>query len=252
MNSRILTAVIVFCAAASLSFTSQGQHPTTKRRVLQTQPRTAVDEANERAKTYFYQRFTKCGDSLFTNDWNYTLQASRIRQFKNGEFAFDFTQRVTNVERLNGIEWKGQFGLFATAQRLRNTEGRWEPWEEFDGGLTLWHFGVIKTTSGWQVNPDRYNIWNDFSKINCWVSSNGDIVIRDLNDLSDTYGYLKPYIFNKKTKIIFTAPEQFFADSGRASFVGLKYDMVANLPPGLHFVDGRALTPAEVARIEGR
>lgn len=72
------------------------------------------------------------------------------------------------------------------------------------------------------------------------------------NDLSDTYGYLNTYIFNKKTKVIFTTPEQFFADSGRTSFVGLKYDMVTHLPPSLRFADGRPLTTADIVRIEGR
>ena len=250
MNARILTAVVICFAVVSLPFTSQAQSRSAKRKVLQTQSRTMVDEANDRARSFFDQRFTRCGDSVFTNVWTYELQAYRVLQFKNGDMSFDSTQRVTNAERLNGIEWKGSFGLFATAHRLRNTEGRWEPWEDFDRGLARWYFGVIKTTSGWQVNPDRYSTWNNFSKANCSVSSNGEVVVRDPNDLSDTYGYLKPYIFNKKTLIIFTTPEQFFADSGRTSFDGLKCEVVTRLPTGLHFVDGRALTPAEVARIE--
>lgn len=250
MNSRILNVVLMVCAVVSLSFKSQGQSRPTKGKVLQTQSRTNADEANDRARRYFSQLFTQCGDSVFTNEWSDILRSSHVLQFKNGGITFDSTQPVSNAERLNGIEWKGQFRLFATAQRVRNSNGTWDPWEDFNGKLTRWHFTVIKKTTGWQVDPNPYSSWKNFSKIECSVSPSGEVLIRDPNDLSDTYGYLKPYIFNKKTLVIFTTPEQFFSDSGRNSFVGLKYDVVKRLPSDLRYVGGRRLTPAEYAQME--
>jgi hypothetical protein len=57
-------------------------------------------------------------------------------------------------------------------------------------------------------------------------------------------------IFNKKTKIAFATPEEFFIDSGRSHF-NYKFDMVRTLPPGLHFVDGRPLTNDDYRRGNG-
>lgn len=112
---------------------------------------------------------------------------------------------------------------------------------------------MVKRNGRWIIEePAELQALHYMHAVKCSVLPNGEVEIRDPDDLSDTYGYLKPYIFNKKTLVIFTTPAQFFADAGRSSFVGLKYDMVSRLPSGLHFVDGRALTAADVARIEGR
>src|SRR5437660_10147734 len=94
MNSRILTAVITFSAVVSLLFTSLAQSRLGNRRLLQTPARTNLDEANQRAKRFFDQRFTKCGDSVFTNVWTDELQAYRLLKFKTGAMTFDPTLPV--------------------------------------------------------------------------------------------------------------------------------------------------------------
>lgn len=71
-------------------------------------------------------------------------------------------------------------------------------------------------------------------------------------DLSDTYGIVGDTLFNKKTKVVFVTPEEFFADSGKSSFDGLTYDRMSSLPLGLQFVNGRKLTEVDYRRIQGR
>ena len=248
MNTRLLSLLTIALVCVMCSPELTAQRGDTKTQASHT--RTVVDEATERARAYFYERFTKCGDSLFTNEWSDIVRVYTTREFKNGAFAFHSTRPISNAQRLNGIEWKGEFQLVATAQRYRDQKGTWQPWEDFDGRLTRWFFAAVKTSSGWEIERDPYSNWNNFTKVNCYVTKSGEVVIRDQNDLSDTYGYLKPYIFNKKTLVIFTTPEQFFADSGRRSFMDLKWDVVPRLPSGLQFVDGRHLTAEDYRRIE--
>jgi hypothetical protein len=248
MNSKLFSLLTIAVAFLIYSPESTTQSRDTTSRPAKT--RTILDEATDRARTYFYERFTKCGDSLLTSEWSDIVRVYTVHEFKQGNLAFYSARPVSNAERLNGIEWKGEFHLTATAQRYRNQKGTWQPWEDFDGRLTRWFFEVIKTNARWEVEPNSYSNWNNFTKVNCYISNSGEIIVRDPNDLSETYGYLKPYIFNKKTLVIFTTPEEFFKDSRRTSFTGLKYDEVTHLPRGLHYVDGRALTATDYARIE--
>jgi hypothetical protein len=59
-------------------------------------------------------------------------------------------------------------------------------------------------------------------------------------DVSDTYGNANGTIFNKKTRVAFATPEEFFRDSGRTSFVGLVFDDVSRMPDDVVLVDGRS------------
>lgn len=71
-------------------------------------------------------------------------------------------------------------------------------------------------------------------------------------DLSVTYGIVNQTIFNKKTLVVFSTPQEFFSDSGVQSFDNLKFERHRRLPSDLRMVGGRRLTREEVARIEGR
>jgi hypothetical protein len=68
-------------------------------------------------------------------------------------------------------------------------------------------------------------------------------------DLSGTYGRVNKTIFNKKTQIVFSTPQEFFADSGMTSFDHLEFDEVACLPPRPRLINGRSLTKKEIESI---
>jgi hypothetical protein len=69
-------------------------------------------------------------------------------------------------------------------------------------------------------------------------------------DLSLIYGRVNLTIFNKKTRVVFARPQEFFDDAGVNSFDGLRFDDVRRLPGDLRLVSGRRLTPREIALIE--
>jgi hypothetical protein len=62
---------------------------------------------------------------------------------------------------------------------------------------------------------------------------------RPLHDISGMYGNANGTIFNKKSRVVFATPEEFFRDSGRNSFEGLIFDNVSRLPDDVVMVDGR-------------
>jgi hypothetical protein len=68
-------------------------------------------------------------------------------------------------------------------------------------------------------------------------------------DLSETYGKVNRTIFNKKTHVVFSTPQEFFADAGVNSFDNLKFDEVLLLPTSPCLVNGRRLTNKEIAAI---
>lgn len=75
---------------------------------------------------------------------------------------------------------------------------------------------------------------------------------RRTDDLRNTYGKVGDTIFNKRTKVAFISPSEFFQDAGVSSFSEVTFDEMNRLPPGMKFVDGRQLTKADYNRAEGR
>lgn len=69
-------------------------------------------------------------------------------------------------------------------------------------------------------------------------------------DLSATYGRVNGTIFNKKTRVVFSKPHEFFSDAGVGSFANLRFDDQHHLPTDLRLVNGRRLTREEIAFIE--
>lgn len=71
-------------------------------------------------------------------------------------------------------------------------------------------------------------------------------------DISATYGRVSRTVFNKKTRIVFANPQEFFSDSGVQSFENLRFDDLRRLPTGLSLVDGRRLTREDIELIESK
>lgn len=73
---------------------------------------------------------------------------------------------------------------------------------------------------------------------------------RRVLDVSATYGRVNQTIFNKKTRVIFSKPHEFFSDSGIRSFDDLVFDDLSSIPTDLRLTDGRKLTRKDIALIE--
>jgi DNA-binding winged helix-turn-helix (wHTH) protein len=70
-------------------------------------------------------------------------------------------------------------------------------------------------------------------------------------DLSETYGRVNMTIFNKKTRVVFADPHEFFQDSGVTSFDWpIKFEEFTELPADLRRLDGKELTPESRRVIE--
>ena len=111
-----------------------------------------------------------------------------------------------------------------------------------DNGGSLTVYVEVVSSSVGQITP------SPSSQPNSDRSSSGT----RSNDLSDTYAIVGKVIYNKETNVVFTKPQEFFADAGKDSFNGLKYERRSSLPEGLQFVDGRKLTEADYQRLRGQ
>lgn len=70
-------------------------------------------------------------------------------------------------------------------------------------------------------------------------------------DLSDTYGRVHMTVFNKKTRVVFATPYEFFQDSGVTSFdIPIKFEEFSQLPPDLRRWDGKQVSPEAKKAIE--
>lgn len=70
-------------------------------------------------------------------------------------------------------------------------------------------------------------------------------------DLSDTYGRVHMTVFNKKTRVVFATPHEFFQDSGVTSFdIPIKFEEFSQLPLDLRRRDGKQVTPEAKKAIE--
>jgi len=180
----------------------------------------------------------------------------------------------SEVDRLNeqysptGIEWSGSASVSATAIRIYlsqdtadgfTSEG-WNRWRE--ESKPLFKVGLSKRNGKWSIDEgqgaSRFNSEN-FKKARCQeIPGNGtskptpqiqtpqsQTSQSQTQDLSDTYAKVGNVIYNKKTMTVFTQPSQFFGDSGKTSFNGLRYDVQTQLPLGLKFLDGRKLTDGD-------
>lgn len=219
--------------------------------------RTIADQAHEQAELFWNKRIARCGESYF-----FYFGRNKPRDLVEAKLVtlVNESSPLSDVDKLNGIEWSSRLNIDVITYRKRRDEpGReWGDWQTnnhggYQGGEISSGTSVTmqKKNGRWIVEePGEFQALHYMLAANCSVSSNGEVLIHDPDDLSETYGYLKPYIFNKKTLVIFATPEQFFADSGRTSFEGLKCETVTRLPAGLHYVDGKPLTLQDYRRIE--
>ena len=68
--------------------------------------------------------------------------------------------------------------------------------------------------------------------------------------MSETRGRVNMTVFNKKTRVVFAKPQEFFSDSGVRSFDHVRFDDLGHIPRDLRLVDGRRLTSRDIVIIE--
>jgi hypothetical protein len=92
-------------------------------------------EAYEAAKAQILDvSFKNCGDfwgSVYTKDPNaLDFTAAKEYQFKNLQLHVEtFSLPLTDADKLNGLQWRGQISLSADATRERPIGGKdWSPW----------------------------------------------------------------------------------------------------------------------------
>lgn len=205
--------------------------------------------------------FTKCGD-MYVLGMSSLGDESGVYQYSNPKFVFVGANPVTEADKLNGISWSGkvEFRYNARKASLYRVNNRIDEtsWMNYQSD-TAFSFTAIKSGSSWRFDSGNPVRFRHFIKVPCQTggssntSSGATSNTSASNDLSDTYGIIGNAIFNKKTHVIFHTPDEFFADSGKSSFDGLKYDRtVKKLPPDIHYVDGRRLTPEEIRKVEAK
>ena len=118
-------------------------------------------EAMEIGKKLFAQRWLQEGDSWFTRSTANSL-GSNLLQAK-----IDFrlgSEAISEADRLNGIQWKGNVGFVAKLWRAyiiyNSGLEKWEDWR--DGGLFVPDVTLTLRNGKWSVEDDGY--WNNFTR----------------------------------------------------------------------------------------
>jgi hypothetical protein len=97
-------------------------------------------EAELEAHQYFSRALTKCGDKyVSTRKDVLTFKSDVIEEYLEASLEVR-PGRVTDIDRLNGIEWQGMFAMSTKAQRLFSHDpgqprGRWSSWMPSGGFL---------------------------------------------------------------------------------------------------------------------
>lgn len=120
-------------------------------------------EAQQQAEAFWQAQLTRCGDSFY-----------RKLELKDGGVEFyEFKEpkvrlapwRVTDADRLNGIEWHGLIFLEPKVSRVWGTSlGRWEQWANGQGGTSDNSYPMKKTKGQWSINTNRGEIFEETSK----------------------------------------------------------------------------------------
>lgn len=122
-------------------------------------------EAQEQALRFAEAQLTRCGDSYF--GVRKIASDNGLYQFKNPKVSVK-SQDLTQADKLNGIEWKGNSTFTAEAWRLYDVTGKWGPWRQ---GFTSLGVGLgvtmYKQKGQWKFGSDGNLKPNSFEKVEC-------------------------------------------------------------------------------------
>lgn len=113
-------------------------------------------EARREAEKFWATQITKCGDSYYRKEVLKKDDYVLYYQMKNPVVVVT-PVKVTEADRLNGIEWKGSTTLRPEASRTWGTEkGAWYEWKTGPGGVPELTNGMRKVNGVWTVNTERH------------------------------------------------------------------------------------------------
>lgn len=122
-------------------------------------------EAQEQALRFAEAQLTRCGDSYF--GVRKIASDNGLYQFKNPKVSVK-SQDLTQADKLNSIEWKGNSTFTAEAWRLYDVTGKWGPWRQ---GFTSLGVGLgvtmYKQKGQWKFGSDGNLKPNSFEKVEC-------------------------------------------------------------------------------------
>ena len=145
----LTVAALLFCSSCNASTTTSG----------------GDSEAVEQAQGFVEAQLARCGDSYFgvrkiAND-------NALYQFKNPKVSVK-SQELTQADKQNGIEWKGNSTFTAETWRMYEVTGKWGPWRQ---GFTSLGIGLgvtmYKQKGAWKFGSDGNLKPNSYEKADC-------------------------------------------------------------------------------------
>lgn len=237
------------------------------------------DRGYERIAEYMKTRMVQCGDSyylLFGKTGLYQTKVAPVPEI--WEERTWPAEALSEADRLNNKTpapetWQGKWRFTINTPWRYFRERNWDPWRN-DSVIKYFSF-TYNIEGKWVFIEGITNngTFNEIGEYKCqgddidlksipggfhepWnkevSTGNPNSQVTDSNDLSQTYAIVGNTIFNRKTTVVFRTAEEFFKDSGKSSFSGLKYDIRKSLPTGLRFVNGQYLTPEDYKRLRSK
>lgn len=119
-------------------------------------------EARAQAEKFWFSQITKCGDSYYRE----------LDLYKGGKEVYEIKEprvrlvpwKVTDADRLNGVEWQGKAALDATAVREWGTIlGHWESWSNGVWRMSDYQYTMKKVRGEWSVDTNRGALFEEVS-----------------------------------------------------------------------------------------
>lgn len=118
-------------------------------------------QAQGQSNNFWNQRITRCGDTVYI-----AFKAGDISAFRNGQIRIQ-AHPLSETDRLNGWEWRGNTALTATATRSWVLSmGGWQEWTA-GAGLGTLNASLEKRQGVWRIVPDSYGPFSMIKPFNC-------------------------------------------------------------------------------------
>lgn len=127
-----------------------------------------TSEANQEAEKYWNSVMSKCGDSYYGIRKEGNFSEGTLYQFKEPQITFK-EQKVSDAERLNGLEYAGTTTVTYKAFRT-NWRGQWSDWRQpwtFGGVSADLNEDVRKQSGKWFIGNNPEQPPQRWQKIDC-------------------------------------------------------------------------------------
>lgn len=102
-------------------------------------------EAEKLVNSVTSKKVIRCGDVWYAKTTNGGLvEAKNVKKIINN-------YGVSDVDRMNGIEWRGAYSFSATASRSMMQNGNWSQWLREDG-MSFPYSNIMKVNGQWKID----------------------------------------------------------------------------------------------------